>query len=468
MNCPACESPNRPGAQRCKRCAVPMPPSCRGCGTKVQPGVDLCPSCRTERVPAALGADELFTTPMEESTAVMAAPYEMRPRFVGRQTALDRMMKAFDDARDLRELAFVAVIGPPGAGKTRLVKELARHVKQRTPQARFLVGQAGGGTVPVPYFAIARLLATRFGIGTADSPEYAREKIVGGVGDVLPAARVVEVSHLIAHLMRVGFPESPIVEPLAESPQQLEARTFIAVKRFLAADADKAPLVLCLDDLERAGAETVNLLHYLAAGLMASPVMLLAVARPTLYEAHPTFGDGEAPLERIDLGPLDEGEAENLIRELLRPVVDPPSALIAHAKRLGGMPRTLFEFVRLLLEAEVIVRAGPPVGEGGLAPRWTIDKERLARLRLPDHHEEILTARLRQMAPAERDLLEKAAVCGERFWLDAVVALVRVAALDGADPDGPTLGEIAAAGDRTRLALAQTLARLVEREWLVE
>jgi tetratricopeptide (TPR) repeat protein len=471
MNCPACDSANRPGAQRCKRCAAPMPPSCRGCGSKVQPGVDLCPSCRTERVPAALGADELFGVPVEaEPTAIMSAPYEMRPRFVGRQGALDRMMKAFDDARDLRELAFVAVIGPPGSGKTRIIKELSRHVKQRTPQARFLMGPAGG-TVPVPYGAFSRLLATRFGIGTADAPELARDKITAGVGDVLPAARVVEVAHLIAHLMRVGYPESPIIEPLAESPQQLEARTFIAVKRFLAADAEKAPLVLCLDELERAGAETVNLLHYLAAGLMSSPVMLLAVARPILYDVHPTFGDGEAPLERIDLGPLDDHEAESLVRELLKPVADAPAALVEHAKKLGGMPRTLFEFVRLLLEAEVIVRGLPPIDRGadaGLAPRWTVDTDRLARLRLPEHHEEILTQRLRQMAPAERDLLEKAAVCGERFWLDAVVALVRVAALDGADPDGPTLGEIAAAGDRTRLAVAQTLSRLVEREWLVE
>jgi tetratricopeptide (TPR) repeat protein len=443
-----------------------MPPSCRGCGAKVPSGVDLCPSCRTERVPAALGADELFGQPVDDATAVMMPPYEMRPRFVGRQGALDRMLKAFDDARELHELAFVALVGPPGSGKTRMIRELSRHIKQRSPQTRFLVGQAGG-TVPVPYAPFSRLLGVRFGIGTADAPEVAREKITAGVADVLPAARVAEVAHLIAHLMRVGFPESPIVEPLAETPQQLEARTFIAVKRFLAGDAETGPLVLCIDELERAGAETVNLLQYLAAGLIASPVMLLAVARPALYDTHSTFGDGEAPLERIDLGALDETEAEHLIRELLRPVADAPEALVDHAKKLGGMPRTLFEFVRLLLEAEVIVRSGPAL-QTGMPGRWTIDRERLSRLRLPEHHEEILNQRLRQMQPAERDLLEKAAVCGERFWLDAVVALVRIAALDGTDPDGPTLGEIAAAGDRTRLAVAQTLSRLVEREWLVE
>src|SRR3990170_3945988 len=150
MNCPACDSPNRPGAQRCKRCAAPMPASCYGCGTKVAEGADLCSSCRTERVPAALGAEELFPTAPEDPTTVVVAPFELRPRFVGRQSALERMAKAFDDSRELRELSFVAVIGPPGAGKTRLVRELARVVKQKSPQARFLTGSAGGAAAAPP------------------------------------------------------------------------------------------------------------------------------------------------------------------------------------------------------------------------------------------------------------------------------------------------------------------------------
>jgi tetratricopeptide (TPR) repeat protein len=116
--------------------------------------------------------------------------------------------------------------------------------------------------------------------------------------------------------------------------------------------------------------------------------------------------------------------------------------------------------VRLLLEGEVILRTG--------ATSWRIDDARLTKLRLPARHEDLVAQRLRQMAPAERDLLEKAAVCGDTFWLDAVVAIVRSAALVTGDPDGPSLAEIAASGDRTRQSVAQTFAKLVEREWITD
>jgi tetratricopeptide (TPR) repeat protein len=190
--------------------------------------------------------------------------------------------------------------------------------------------------------------------------------------------------------------------------------------------------------------------------------MLLVSARPTLYDVHPSFGDSDVALERIELGPLDDFEAESLFRELMRHADRIPDGLVTHAKKLGGLPRTLFELVRLLLEAEVIRRdTSAPKG-------WKIDTGLLVKLRLPLDHADILAQRLAQMAPAERDLLEKASVVGELFWLDAVVALVRVAALPASDPDGPTLAEIAASGDHTRLSVAQTLSRLVEREWIVD
>lgn len=410
----------------------------------------------TDRIPT-FDANELFGADERERTVITTIPYELRPKYTGRTEALDELLAAFDDAREASELSFLVLIGEPGMGKSRTVKEFARTLKKQDPDTRFLIGY--GDSNGIPLAAFARMLSARFGIAPGEGPDTSQEKIIEGVAEVLPAARVTEVAHLLAHLIRVPFADSPVVKPLVSAPQQLEMRTFIALRRFLAADADAGPLVLCFDNLELCGPETINLMHYLAAGLASSPVVILGTARTSLYEKFPSFGDGDVPLQRIDLGPLTGEESENLLRELCRPLDEMPPRLLAHARKLGGSPRALFELIRLLLESDVIVRSG--------SMSWKVDPKRLAATKLPNDYDELVAARLAVMEPVERDLIEKAAVIGETFWLDAVVALDRVSALESEDPDGPTLAEIASSGDHSRNSVAHALSGLIEREWIV-
>ena len=422
-------------------------------------------NCRTERVPAALGA-ELLELEMEELPNEDGPPaFPFTSRFVGRKMLCDRLSLILAGVQERSELAFVALIGDAGVGKTRLQRELARIIKEKQPETRVLTASCGGAGAP-PYAVFQRLLRDRFSITDEDSIGEARDRIAALVAELLPASRATEVTHLLAQLLDVPFSESPVVEPLAESPSQLEARTFIALRRFLGADASRAPLVLVLEDIAGASPESVNLCHYLAAGLASSPVALLVVGRKSLFEAHPTFGEGDVSLERIEIGPLSDEESSELFRELMRPVGDPPIDLLRHARdRLGGAPRAHTELVRYLLEVGAIVDAK----QNG---KWEIDHLRLRGEHLPDSLEGILAARLRVMESSERNLLEKAAACGETFWLDALVSLVRAAAVfdpgGRGDPDGPTLGEIAAAGDRTRHEVEAALKVLERRGLLVE
>jgi tetratricopeptide (TPR) repeat protein len=433
------------------------------CGAAVAADVELCESCRTERVPAALGAElaDDDSELIEDSDLVEEAPrYPQATRFVGRTAQLERLMAIVAEAAR-GEVAFVALTGPSGVGKTRLVEELAR--KLAATGTRVLVAPAGGPGAP-PFAAFDRLLRQRFAITPAMSAELARARLAAAVAELVAAPRAMEVTHLMAQLLGVPYPDSPVVEPLAETPAQLEARTFIALKRLLAADAAKTPLCIAIDDVERASPETVNLLHYLAAGLESSAVTLLCVARPALFETHPSFGEGDVDLQRLELGPLDDGEAAELFAELCRPAGTPPDELMRHARdRMGGVPRALTELVRYLIELGAIVHE---------AGSWRFDAERLKGAALPDELGGAVAARLRVMAAGERDLLEKAAACGEAFWLDAVVMLVRAAAVysegGSADPDGPTLGEVAAAGDRTRAEVEAALAELGRRGLVVE
>jgi len=427
---------------------------------------------------------ELFES-WEDSqrTMVAALPFELKPRFTGRRAVVERLRARFETAVSGHELAFVALVGEPGMGKSRLVAELGRAALQRDPRTLVLTGApALGDEAGTAHAAIARILAARFGIRPGEAAAEARDRITAGVAEVMPPARVTEIAHLLAHLMRVPFDDSPVVGPLAESPQQLESRTFIALRRLITADAEHHPLILCFENVEQAGAETLNLIHYLAAGLRASPVMLVVTATKVLWDRHASFGEGDVALERFDLGALAPEDADQLLRELCRPLEHVPPRLSVHAREMataGGSPRALHELVRLLLETECIVR--------GPGATWVVDDKKLAATKLPRSYDEIVAARVAVMNPRERRIVEMCAVIGETCWLDAVIALERQTVLGGAlerqtvlggalesadagtpDPDGPTLSQIAASGDHSRLAVAAALTTLVEHEWLVE
>ncbi len=401
---------------------------------------------------------DLFGDGDDERTVAIPAVYDLRTRFTGRRPALEMLRQRFTSAVTDRAMGYAVVVAEPGMGKSRLVSELAKACRETTAEVRFVVGAAedGGGA----FAAIARLFAQRFGVPPGASIQDSRERVIAGVADVLPPARVTEVAHLLAHLMRVGFDDSPVVGPLVESPQQLETRTFLAVRRFLAADAELRPLVLVLENLELAGPETINLVQYLAAGMRTSRVLLVATAQASLFERHPSFSEGDVAPERIDLGALSGADADELLRELLMPLGTVPDRLLAHARSLGGSPRAIHELVRLLLESDCIVR--------GPGATWRLDAVRLAEADLPRTYDQLVAARLDVMDPVDRRVLEMAAVIGDVCWMDAVLALERAIHLETADPDGPTLSQIAASGDHSRVTVNASLAKLIEREWLVE
>lgn len=391
-----------------------------------------------------------------ERTMVVSAAYELRPRFTGRTRAIAQLQELADQAFDERQIGFAVVLGEPGMGKSRMVSELIARVRTRHPTVVAMTGVADENSHA--YGPVARALTARFGLVPGEDQSESRDKIQAGVAEVVKPQQVPEVAHLVAHLLRVPFEDSPIVGPLLESPQRLEARLFMALKRFLTAESERHPVVLVIENLELCGQDTVNFLHYLAAGLRDSRVVLIGTGTHATYERHPAFGEGEVNPIKIELGSLGAGEAEDLLRELCRPLHEVPVPLLAHAKTLGGSPRAIHELVRLLLESDCIVREGMI---------WRVEPKNLAAITLPRSYDEVVAARLRVMDTTERRVLEMAAVVGETSWLDAILALERWGQRT-ADPDGPTLSQIAASGDHSRIAVVAAIGKLIEREWLTE
>ncbi|NVB81368.1 MAG: tetratricopeptide repeat protein [Kofleriaceae bacterium] len=407
--------------------------------------------------PSDLGLGDSFGEGEGERTVITAAtPYDLRPKFTGRAAAIQQLQDLTDKAWKEKSIAFAVVLGEPGMGKSRILGEVIARAKTMHPGIHVLQGVADENAHA--YGPIARALTVRFGLQPGEDPAESRDKIQAGVADVVQPSRVTEIAHLIAHLLRVPFDDSPVTTPLLDSPQRLEARLFMALKRLLSAEAERNPVVLVVENLELCGTDTINFLQYLAAGMRDQQVAILGTATSELWKRHAAFGDGEVAPTKIELGALTPAESEQLLRELCKQLSDVPARLVGHVKNLGGSPRAIHELVRLLLESDVIAR------EGYL---WRLDAEKLAAMTLPKTYEELVAARMRVMEATERRVLEMAAVVGETSWLDAIIALER-SNQPIRDPDGPTLAQIAASGDHSRVSVVAAIGKLVEREWIVE
>ena len=160
--------------------------------------------------------------------------YPQATRFVGRKAQLERLHAIVKEAAR-GEVAFVALTGPAGVGKTRLVEELSKQLTRKPgePGARMLIAAAGGPGAP-PFAAFERLLRQRFGLTAAMAPSSVARELAAAVAE-LHAGLARDGGHAPHRAAASACPisESPVVEPLAETPAQLEARTFIALKRLL-------------------------------------------------------------------------------------------------------------------------------------------------------------------------------------------------------------------------------------------
>ncbi|HTR56374.1 MAG TPA: tetratricopeptide repeat protein [Kofleriaceae bacterium] len=417
----------------------------------------------TEETPtfdAADFPDDEAAASAERTSITRPSAYDLRAQFTGRANAISELSRLLDRACDGGELAFATIVAEAGMGKSRALDELVAQVRASHPDVLVLAGAADEHAHA--YGPVARALTAHFGLVAGEEPNESHDRIQRGIAEILPAARVTEAAHLVAHLLRVPYDDSPVVGPLLDTPQRLEARLFMALKRVLGTIAEQRPVIVAIENLELCEADTINFLHYLAAGLRDHKVAILTTATPELYQRHASFGDGDVAPHKVELGPLEPAEAEALMRELCKQLPNLPARLVTHARSLGGSPRAIQELVRFLLESDVIVREGV---------MWRIDPARLESTALPATYDELVAARLRVMDPTERRVLEMAAAIGETSWLDAVLGLERaaqVAAKGAPDPDGPTLAEIAASGDHSRLSVVAAVGKLVEREWLLD
>jgi len=312
---------------------------------------------------------------------------------VGRDVELRLLRDALERAERERATQLVTVVGVPGMGKSRLVWELLRQVHARPGLHYWRQGRAlayGGGA----FGAVGEAVRAHLGVLESDEPPEIEAKLTTALEALFEDART---RSWLAGRLR------PLVGLGGEAAGGRE-ESFAAWQRLIEAIADHAPLVLVLEDLHWADDGTLDFVEHLVDWTSDVPLLVLCTSRPELLERRPSWGGGRLNSLTIALAPLSDEASAELLAELLgRPALD-ADVQARLLRQAGGNPLYAEEYARML-----------GAGAGG---------------ELPDSVQGIIAARLDQLDPPEKQLLQNAAVLGKVFWRGGVEALGAHAADD--------------------------------------
>lgn len=318
--------------------------------------------------------------------------------FVGRRAEFQRLEQIWAAVVDgQRQVVFVG--GEPGVGKTRLVAEAARALRQ---QGAAVFRGASHADFDLPYRPFVAILDQ---VLDGASPDDLR--------DVPPS--VAPTLLRLTDRVRRHWPE---VDDPVPGDRDSRPMLFDAALRVLVAVAANRPVVLVLEDLHWASEPTLAMLTYLVQSTSGEPILVLATHRTTAPDRTDAVTYALADLyrldgvERIDLEGLD---TEDVVTYLVHEAGVTPAAARSAAPVLrdqtGGNPFFLHEYWKDL-EAR-----------GGLAAI------RLPTAQAPRSIQDALVRRLAAFADAHATVIEVAAVAGD------VVDPTVVVQASGLDPD---------------------------------
>jgi diguanylate cyclase (GGDEF)-like protein len=342
---------------------------------------------------AALLAD-LRDCPGGEAAAEPAA---VRWPLRGRAAEIDRLGERWVRARE--GVGGTAVIrGAAGSGRTRLAEEVAVLAEDA-----LVLRAACRADEALPLAALRETIDTHLRLVQARpaARRAAAEEIIRAAATEAGPALVGPLSARLEGLL------GDAARPLGESRDE---HVFEAAATFLAELARRSgALLLVLDDADRLDAGTRHVLDLLGADLPGLPMLVLLTK---LAGEEPGEEPDPGALE-VEIGPLDRAAVDDLVASRLPGAAVTPQLTEHVAARTDGSPLAVVAYLLRLLDA------------GLLAPMWGtwhLDRAGADALPAADGVRDVLAARLARLPADTCGHLLTAAVAGERFRTETLIA----------------------------------------------
>ncbi|HEX2051044.1 MAG TPA: adenylate/guanylate cyclase domain-containing protein [Actinomycetota bacterium] len=317
-------------------------------------------------------------------------PRSLESPIVGRTREAGHVRAAFERAVAERVCYLFTILGAAGVGKSRLTSEVLEELSGR---ATVLTGRCLSYGEGITFWPLKEVVGQAAGTSGRDRPDEAFERIRAVVADDDEGERVAAG---VAQLLGI-----------ADGSESTD-EAFWAVRRFFETLARDRPLVVAFDDVHWAEPTFLDLVENVADWSRDVPILLLCAARSELLDLRPAWGGGKLNATSMLLEPLSDDDACTLVGNLVGDDDVPQPVRDRIVRAAEGNPLFVEEMLAMLAD-DGSTGTGRRRIEGDVAVPPTIQA--------------LLAARLDRLEPAERCVLERAAVAGREFHLDAVKVL---------------------------------------------
>ncbi|MDX6498181.1 MAG: eukaryotic-like serine/threonine-protein kinase [Blastocatellia bacterium] len=296
----------------------------------------------------ALGARE--TGPVPASFARTAA----ESVFIGRERLLAELHDAFSATRE-GESVSVYVHGNSGMGKSTLVRTFLDQIKEQKRRPIVLQGRCYERE-SVPYKALD---------GVVDDLSKQLASMRHGRAEALMPRNSVALARVFPVMLQVdAIFNARSARPETVDLFTLRRQAFGALRELLGRIADRKPLVIYIDDLQWADADSTFLLEDLLRPPGAPRLLLVGSFRTEDIEAKPFLkqllqGTGSDTCRELYVGPLPAGEAREITRSLFASVgISTEPFMDSIVQEAGGSPFLLEQLTHYGMMNERAATAG--------------------------------------------------------------------------------------------------------------
>jgi class 3 adenylate cyclase/tetratricopeptide (TPR) repeat protein len=311
---------------------------------------------------------------------------------VGRRSEMAQFRAVLDACIEGPSGAVILIRGEAGIGKTRLLDELqsAAAASGMTRHSGFVLDfgtERGHG-------AVRTVVAGLIGLESQASSDI----VAAAIDTAVRELRLLPDDALyLRDLLEVSQPEATrgLYEAM-DAATRTHGRERV-VSELVKASADRRPLLVAVEDLHWADAETLSLLAAIARATAASRSVLAMTTRleGDPLDAHWRGLAGGAALITVDLSPLSPADALSIARRF----IDADAFATQCVERAGGNPLFL----------EQLLRSAGDLTDG----------------RLPSSIQNVVLARTDLLSAEDRRAIQTASVLGQRFTLPHLRALLQ-------------------------------------------